>query len=151
MSVRKTIRSPAAQGRFAPPSVSGNEPLERVRALPHAASFAGRDVGDPDRPGERMQVEQRLRRAAGTGDAHERDVRAVGRPRRRRVARGGRREIADGRRVAREDADERVIAARSETNASFDPSGDQAASLLSPRAKKSCFASDEPSVGTIQI
>src|SRR6185437_5477476 len=56
-------------------------------------------------------LEHRLGRSARPRRAHERDACSIGRPTRRSVVRRRRSEIADGRRVSCEDADEAVITA----------------------------------------
>ncbi len=78
-------------------------------ARPGGACLTRLHVADPQRPRLRLRLERR--HAALPRAADEEDLRPVGRPRRRAVARGGRRNVAQRLIQAREQRDEAVIAA----------------------------------------
>ncbi len=69
-------------------------------------------VRDPNLPGHRIPLQRILRRAAVAVQADEREALAVGRPARRDILRGGRREVFDRRRIVAIDADETVVGSR---------------------------------------
>ena len=84
---------------------------KRVWTLPHRVSGSVARRCDPDRPGTRLPSQDRTRWAAFAGASRIRDSRAVGRPNRRLIPVGGRREIQQRRALRGVNADEGVIAA----------------------------------------
>ena len=105
------MRPPSPQPRFASPAVSGKEPCSVFGLFHTCVRDAARDLHRPDRPRLRRILQERRRRTALPRIPHERDALPVGRPADLEVVRRRRREIADRRRVRREESDEAVAAA----------------------------------------